>query len=113
MLTKTNICSVQNVRGNTEDRSSALENEKQNIDVAPHGKSSADAHEWSCFLAFVFCYFRAFTHHELFASFHFLYFGCKINRINPLVVLISSKLPAITNIIHKLLWALQTISYDN
>jgi len=63
MLTKTNICSVQNyLRGNTDHQH--FENEKQNVDVAPPGKSSADAHEWSCFLAFAFCYFRAFTHYE-------------------------------------------------
>jgi len=37
----------------------------------------------------------------------------KINRINPLLVIISSKLPAITNVIHKLLWVLQTIPNDN
>jgi len=45
-----------------------------------------------------FRYFRAFTDYELFASFRSLNFGCKINRINPL--------PAITNVIHKLLWVL-------
>ena len=33
MLTKTNICSVQNVRGNTDRQQ--FENEKQNVDVAP------------------------------------------------------------------------------
>jgi len=48
-------------------------------------------------------YFRAFTHYELFVSFHSLNFGFKINRISslPLLVIISSKLPAITNVIHK------------
>jgi len=40
---------------------------------------------------FRFCYFRAFTHYELFVFFRSLNFGCKINRINPLLVLISSK----------------------
>jgi len=50
------------LRGNTDHQH--FENEKQNVDVAPPGKSSADAHEWSCFLAFAFCYFRAFTHYE-------------------------------------------------
>ena len=45
----------------------------------------------------VFRYFRAFTHYGLFVSFRSLNFGCKINRINPLLVNISSKLPAITN----------------
>jgi len=43
MLTKTNICSVQNFRGITDRHQ--FENEKQNVDVAPPGKSSADAHE--------------------------------------------------------------------
>jgi len=57
--------------------------------------------------------FRAFTHYELFVSFRSLDFGCKINRINPLLVLISSKLAAITNVIHKLLWVLQTVPNDN
>jgi len=56
---------------------------------------------------------RAFTHYELFVSFRSLSFSCKINRINPLVVIISSKLPAITNVMRKLLWALQTIPNDN
>jgi len=36
-----------------------------------------------------------------------------VNRINPLLVIISSKLPAIINVIHKLLWVLQTIPNDN
>ena len=40
----------------------------------------------------------------VFVSFRSLNFGCKISRINPLLVLISSKLPAITYIIHKLLF---------
>jgi len=60
-----------------------------------------------------FRYFRAFTHYELFASFRSLNFSWKISRINPLVVIISSKLPAITNVMHKLLWVLQTIPNDN
>jgi len=55
---------------------------------------------------------RAFTHYELFVSFRFINFSCKINRINPLVI-ISSKLPAITNVMHKLLWVLQTIPNNN
>ena len=43
MLTKTNICSVQNyLRGNTDRQH--FEIEKQNVDVAPSGKSSAEAH---------------------------------------------------------------------
>jgi len=57
-------------------------------------------------------FFRAFTHYELFVSFRSLNFSCKVNRINPLVI-ISSKLPAITNVMHKLLWVLQTIPNDN
>jgi len=60
-----------------------------------------------------FRYFCAFTHYKLFVSFRSLNFGCKINIINPLLVIISSKLPAITNVIHKLLWVLQTIPNDN
>jgi len=48
----------------------------------------------------------------MFLSFRSLNFSCKINTINPLVI-ISSKLPAITNVIHKLLWVLQTIPNDN
>jgi len=58
-------------------------------------------------------FFRAFTHYALFVSFRSLTFGCKINRINPLFVIISSKLPTITNVIHKLLWVLQTIPNGN
>jgi len=57
-------------------------------------------------------YFPAFIHYELFVSFRSLNFGFKINRINPLLVIISSKLPSITNVIHKLLWVLQTIRND-
>jgi len=60
-----------------------------------------------------FRYFRAFSQYELFVSFRSLNFGFKINRIIPLLVIISSKLPASTNVIHKLLWALQTIPNDN
>jgi len=63
--------------------------------------------------AFSISFFRAFTHYELFVSFRSLTFGYKINRINPLLVIISSKLPAITNVMHKLLWVLQTILNDN
>jgi len=60
-----------------------------------------------------FRYFRAFTHYKLFVSFCSLDFGCKINRIKPLLVIISSKVPAITNVTHKLLWVLQTIPNHN
>jgi len=60
-----------------------------------------------------FPYFRAFTHYELFVSFRSLNFGFKIKRMNPLLVIISSKLPAVTNVIHKLLWLLQTIPNDS
>jgi len=63
--------------------------------------------------AFSLPLFRAFTHYELFISFRYLNFSCNINRINPLVVIISSKLPAITNVMHKLLWVLQTIPNGN
>ena len=52
-----------------------------------------------------FRYFRVFTHYKLFVSFRSLNFGFNINRINPLFVVISSKLLAITNVIHKfVLW---------
>jgi len=60
-----------------------------------------------------FRYFRAFTHYELFVSFRSLNIGFKINRINPLLLIISSKLPSTTNVIHKLLWVLQTIPNNN
>jgi len=53
--------------------------------------------------AFSLSFFRAFTHYKLFVSFRSLNFGCKINTVNPLLVIISSKLPALTNVMHKLL----------
>jgi len=56
---------------------------------------------------------RRRTHYELFVSFRSLNFGFNTIRINPLLVIISSELPAITNAIHKLLWVLQTIPNDN
>ena len=62
---------------------------------------------------FSLSFFRAFTHYELFVSFRSLNFGCKTNRINPLLVIILPKLPAITNVMQKLLWVLQTIPNDN
>jgi len=43
--------------------------------------------------AFSISFFRAFTHYELFLYFHSLNFGCKINRINTLLVIIPSELP--------------------
>ena len=109
MLTTTNICSVQNYfRGNTD--SQQFENDKQNADVASLEK----------FLrtlmydrAFSLSFFRAFTHYELFVSFRPLNFGCETNTVNPLLVIILSKVPAITNVIHKLLWVLQTIPNHN
>jgi len=63
--------------------------------------------------AFLFSFFRAFTHYELVIYFRSLNFGIKINRINPLLVIISSKLPAITNVMYRLLWVLQIILNDN
>ena len=57
--------------------------------------------------------FRAFAHYELFVSFRSLNFEGKIDRINRVLVIILSQLPAITNVIHKLLWVLQTIPNDN
>jgi len=62
--------------------------------------------------AFSLSFIRALTHYELFVSFRSLTFGCKVNRINPLVI-VSSNLPAITSVMHKMLWALQTIPNDN
>jgi len=56
--------------------------------------------------AFSLSFFGAFTHYELFISFRSLSFSCKMNRINSLLVIISSKLHAITNVIHKLPWVL-------
>ena len=63
--------------------------------------------------AFSLSFFRAFTHYESFISSRSLNFSCKTKRINPLFVIISSKLPAITNVMYKLLWVLQTIPNDN
>ena len=63
--------------------------------------------------AFSLLFFGAFTHYELLVSFRSLSFGCKVKRINQLLVIISSKLPTITNVIHKLTWVLQTIPNDN
>jgi len=63
--------------------------------------------------AFSLSFFLAFTHYELLVSFRSLNISCKVNRINPLLVIISSELPAITNVMHKLLCVLQTISNDN
>jgi len=54
-----------------------------------------------------FHYFRALTHYKLLVSFRSLNFDFNINRINLLFVVISSKLPAVTNVIHKLvLWVM-------
>jgi len=70
VLTKINIFSVQNyLRGNIDRRQ--FENDKQNVDVAPAGKSSADAHEWSCFLAFVFSLLSCFTSLRIICFFMF------------------------------------------
>ena len=63
--------------------------------------------------AFSLSFFPAFTHYELFVSFRPLNLGCEINTVNPLLVIISSKVQAITNVIHKLLWVLQTIPNHN
>jgi len=43
MLTKKNICSVQNCLRGTDRQQ--FENDKQNVGVDPPGKISADAHE--------------------------------------------------------------------
>jgi len=60
-----------------------------------------------------FRYFRAFSHCELLASLRSINFRCNINRINPLLVIISSKFPAMTIVVHKLLRVLETIPNDN
>jgi len=86
-------------------------NDKQNADVAPPPEKFLRTHMNDC--AFSLSFSRAFTHYELFVSFRPLNFGCKINTVNPLLVINSSKLPAITNVIHKLLWVLRTIPNDN
>ena len=102
MLTKTNICSVQNfLRGNTDPQ--LFENDEQIVDVASMEKFLRTPMNDRAFSLSLFHYFRAISDYEWFVSFRSLNFGCKINRINPLHLLISSKLPAITIIIHKLL----------
>jgi len=71
MLTKTNICSVQNyLRGNTDPQ--LFENDKQNVDVASLEKFLRTP---MCFLVFAFCYFRDFPQYELSVSFRSLNFG--------------------------------------
>jgi len=90
--------------GNTDRQQ--FENDEQNVDVAPW-KNFCGRPWMICFLAFVFSLLSWFTHYELVVSFRSLNFGCKINRINPLLVIILSKLPAITNDMHRLLlWVL-------
>ena len=85
MLTKTNIYSVQKYLGGNTD-CQKFENDKQNVDVAP-----LENFLWTPVddRTFAFSYFIASTHYELFVSFRSLNFGCKINRYNPLLVLIS------------------------
>ena len=96
------------LRGNTDGQQ--FENDKQNVDVPPLEKFLRTPMNDR---AFSLSFSRAFTHYELFVSFRSLNFGCKLNRINSLLVIISSKLPTITNVMHKLLWVLQTIPNDN
>ena len=81
--------------GNTDPQ--LFETDKQNVDVPLLEKFLRTPMNDR---AFSLSLFRAFTPYELFVSFPSLEFGCKINRINPLLVSISSKLPAITNVIH-------------
>jgi len=112
MLTKTNICSTQNyLRGNTDRQS--FENDEQMSTLPTLEKVLRTPMNDCAFSLSFFRYFRAFTHYELFVSFRSLNFEGKIDRINPVLVIILSKLPAITNVIHKLLWVLQTIPNDN
>ena len=105
MLTETNICSVQNYfRGNTgRQQLEKMKNETTCRRCPPLEKFLRMPINDRAFSLSFFRYFRAFTHYKLFVSFRSLNFGCKINRINPLLVIISSKLPAITNVVHKLL----------
>jgi len=102
MLTKTNICSTQNyLRGNIDRQS--FENDEQMSTLPTLEKVlRTPMHDRAFSLSF-FRYFRAFTHYEFFVSFRSLNFEGKIDRINPVLVIILSKLPAITNVIHKLL----------
>ena len=87
MLTDTIICSVQNyLRGNTDRQQ--FENEKQNVDVASLEKVLRTPTNDRAFSLPLFVTFVSFPHYELFVSFRSLYFGCKISRINPLLVLI-------------------------
>jgi len=112
MLTETNICSVKNYLRENTDRQQ-FENDKQHVDLAPLENFLRTPMNNRAFSLLIFCCFHAFAHYELFVSFRSLNFSFKINRINPLLVVISSKLPAITNVIHQLLWVLQTIPNDN
>ena len=88
-------------------------NDIQNVDVIhPLKKFLRTPMKDHAFSLSFFRYFRAFIHNELFVSFRPLNFNCKINRINPLLVIISSKLSVIINVIHKFHWVLQTIPND-
>jgi len=85
MLTKASICSVQNyLRGNTDRQQ--FGNDKQNVDVPPLEKFLRTPMNDR---AFSLSFFRVFTHYELFVSFLSVTCGCKINRINPLFVIVS------------------------
>jgi len=89
------------VRANTDGQQ--FENDEQNADVPTLKKHLLTPMNDRAFSLSFFRYLRAFTHYELFVSFRSLNFGFKINRINPLplLVIISSNLPAITNVIPK------------
>jgi len=104
MLIKTNICSVWNcLRGNTDRQQ--FENDEQNVDVPPWKKFCG--RPWMIVLSRFRFFVLSLITNYLFLS------VLKTNKINPLLVIISSKLAAITNVMHKLLWVLHTIPNDN
>jgi len=51
--------------------SQQFENDEQTVDVAPFGKISADSHEWSCFLSFVFSLLSCFQSSRIVCFFPF------------------------------------------
>jgi len=89
MLTKTNICSVQNYLRENTDRQQ-FENDKQNADVAPTPDEflRTPTNDRASSLLF-FRYFGAFTHYELFVSFHSCYYFIKITCNNKCYIQIT------------------------
>jgi len=98
MLTKTNICSCKIIlEGTLIVRN--LKMMKKMLTLPPWKNF------WGCpwmiaLSRFVFSLFSCFHSLRIIGFFTFYNFGCKMNRINPLLVIISSKLPAITNVIY-------------